>query len=152
MKKIVATLSLVLVLGIPLAISNIQTLYAWFPSLKPAIAHAIDVVTGYVPPTGPKLRVSHECALLDATATQCWSHLKIASLDQQPVTIERVVVNGRPECASDKSFFGLVTLLAAQHINVSNKTIRMGDAYGVGISCDPVSVKITTDHGEWSGG
>ena len=35
------TLTLLLVLGVPLAIANIQTLYAWFPALKPALARAI---------------------------------------------------------------------------------------------------------------
>jgi hypothetical protein len=50
-----------LVLGVPLAIANIRTLYSWFPALKPAVANAIDVVTGYVPPAGPSLKVTHEC-------------------------------------------------------------------------------------------
>jgi hypothetical protein len=149
MKKLGATLTLLLVLGVPLAIANIQTLYAWFPTLKPAIANAIDVVTGYVPPAGPSLRVTHECRYLDPTATQCWKHLKIVSLNDQPVTIEQVIVNGRPECTSNN---GLVMLMAAQFINVSNKTIRTGDAYGVGVSCEPVSVRIVTDKGAWSGG
>lgn len=136
------TLSLVLVLGIPVAISNIQTLHAWFPSLKPAIAHAIDVVTLLCSACWPKVTSEPRVHIARRHSNAVLEPPKILSLDQQPVTIERVVVNGRPECASDKSLSGLVTLLAAQHINVSNKTIRMGDAYGVGIGCDPVSVKI----------
>lgn len=149
MKKLAATITLLLVVGLPLAVSNIQTLYLWFPDLKPALAKAIDVVTGYAPPTGPKLRVSHECQLLDPKATQCWSHLRIVSLNQQPVTIEQVIVNSRPECLLKN---GLVLVVASQHINVSNKTIRTGDAYGVGLSCEPVTVKIVTDKGEWNSG
>jgi hypothetical protein len=152
MKKLGATLTLVLVLGVPLAIANIQTLYSWFPELKPALAHAIDVVTGYVPPTGPSLRVTHECRYLDATATQCWDHLKIVSLNDQPVTIEQVIVNGRPECTSNTGLKGFATLMASQFINVTDKTIRTGDAYGIGVSCEPVGVKIITDKGDWSGG
>jgi hypothetical protein len=150
MKKLGATLTLLLVLGVPLAIANIQTLYSWFPALKPALANAIDVVTGYVPPDGPSLRVTHECRYLDPTATQCWNHLKIVSLNDQPVTIEQVIVNGRPECTTSNN--GLVMLMAAQIINVNDKTIRTGDAYGIGVSCEPVSVKIVTDKGAWSGG
>lgn len=149
MKKFGATLILLLVLGVPLGIANIRTLYSWFPALKPAIAKAIDVVTGYVPPVGPSLRVTHECKQLDPAATQCWNHLKIVSLNDQPVTIEQVIVNGRQECISNN---GLVMLVAAQFINVTNKTIKTGDAYGIGVSCEPVSVKIITDKGPWSGG
>ncbi|UQR63498.1 hypothetical protein LRP30_43505 [Bradyrhizobium sp. C-145] len=121
MKKISATVTLLLLLGIPLAVANIQTLYTWFPALKPAIANAIDVATGYVPPNGPSLRVSHECRYLDPKATQCWSHLKIVSMNEQPITIEQVLVNGRPECVSNN---GLVMLMAAQFINVTEKTIK----------------------------
>lgn len=149
MKKISATGTLLLLLGIPLAVANIQTLYTWFPALKPAIANAIDVATGYVPPTGPSLRVSHECRYLDPKATQCWSHLKIVSMNEQPITIEQVLVNGRTECASNN---GLVMLMAAQFINVTEKTIRTGDAYGIGLSCEPVTLKIVTDKGTWTGG
>ncbi|UWU84905.1 hypothetical protein N2605_00105 [Bradyrhizobium yuanmingense] len=149
MKKISATITLLLLLGIPLAIANIQTLYAWFPALKPALANAIDVATGYVPPTGPSLRVSHECRYLDRKATQCWSHLKIISMNEQPITIEQVVVNGRPGCVLDN---GLVMLMAAQFINVTEKTIKTGDAYGVGLNCEPVTLKIVTDKGTWTGG
>jgi hypothetical protein len=149
MKKFGATITLVLVLGVPLAIANIQTLYSWFPTFKPAVAHAIDVVTGYVPPTGPALRVTHECRYLDPKATQCWDYLKIVSLNDQPVTIEQVIVNGRPECTSSN---GLLMLLAAQFINVTEKTIKTGDAYGIGMSCEPVNIKIVTDKGAWSGG
>jgi hypothetical protein len=149
MKKLVATLTLLLVLGVPLAVSNIQALYSWFPALKPALAHAIDVVTGYVPPTGPSLRVTHECRYLDPKATQCWDHLRIVSLSDQPITIEQVIVNGRPECTSTN---GLVLLIATQVINVTNKTIKTGDAYGVGMNCEPVSVRIITDKGVWSSG
>ncbi len=47
MKKLGATLILLLVLGVPLAIANIQTLYSWFPALKPAL----------VPPKRHRLRV-----------------------------------------------------------------------------------------------
>jgi hypothetical protein len=150
MKKFGATLALLLVLGVPLAIANIQTLYSWFPALKPALADAIDVVTGYVPPAGPSLKVTHECRYLDPKATQCWNHLKIVSLNDQPVTIEQVIVNGRPECTSNNG--GLIMLMAAQFINVTDKTIRTGDAYGIGVSCEPVGVKIITDKGAWSGG
>jgi hypothetical protein len=150
MKKFGATLALLLVLGVPLAVANIQALYAWFPALKPAVAQAIDVVTGYVPPAGPSLNVTHECRYLDAKATQCWDHLKIVSLNDQPVTIEQVIVNGRPECTTNNN--GLVMLMAARFINVTDKTIRTGDAYGIGVSCEPVGVKIITDKGAWSGG
>jgi hypothetical protein len=76
--------------------------------------------------------------------------LKIVSLNDQPVTIEQVIVNGRPECTSSGN--GLVMLMAAQFINVIDKTIRTGDAYGIGVSCEPVGVKIITDKGTWSGG
>ena len=51
MKKIGATVTLIFVLGVPFAIANIQTLYSWFPRLKPAIASTIDFVTGYSPRT-----------------------------------------------------------------------------------------------------
>ncbi|UPK26763.1 hypothetical protein [Bradyrhizobium sp. 195] len=149
MKRISATVTLLLLLGIPLSITNIQALYTWFPSLKPAIANAIDVATGYAPLTGPSLKVSHECRYLDRKATQCWSHLKIVSMNEQPITIEQVVVNGRPECVLDN---GLVMLMAAQFINVTEKTIKTGDAYGVGLSCEPVTLKIVTDKGTWTGG
>ena len=149
MKKITATLSLLLLLGVPLAFANIQALYSWFPSLKPALAHAIDVVTGYVPPTGPSLRVTRECRYLDPKATQCWDHLKIVSLNDQPITIEQVVVNGRPECTSEN---GLVMLVASQFINVTGKNIKTGDAYGIGVNCEPISLKIVTDKGDWTGG
>lgn len=152
MKKISATVTLLLLLGIPLAIANIRTLYSWFPALKPAIANAIDVATGYVPPTGPSLRVTHECRYLDRKATQCWDHLKIVSTNEEPVTIEKIVVNGRPECVPTDGLAGFATVLAAQFINVSNTTIKTGDAYGVGIGCEPVNVKIVTDKGTWSGG
>src|SRR5438309_367783 len=80
-----APLTLLLVLGVPLAIANIRTLYSWFPALKPAVANAIDVVTGYVPPAGPSLKVTHECRYLDRAATQCWDHLKIVSLNDEPI-------------------------------------------------------------------
>lgn len=149
MKKFSATLILLLLLGIPLALANIQTLYSWFPALKPALAKAIDVVTGYVPPTEPSLRVTHECRYLNQTATQCWSHLKIVSMNEQPITIQQIIVNGRPECITDN---GLVMLLAARFINVTDTTIKTGDAYGIGVSCEPVRVKIVTDKGTWTGG
>jgi hypothetical protein len=149
MKKLGAMFILLLVLGVPLTITNIQTLYSWFPSLKPAIVNAIDGLTGHVAPAGPSLRVTHECKYLDPTATQCWNHLRIVSLNDQPITIDQVIVNGRPECISTN---GLVTLIAAQIINVTNKTIKTGDAYGVGISCEPVSLKIVTDKGAWNAG
>jgi hypothetical protein len=149
MKKLGATLILLLVIGIPLAIANIQTLYSWFPALKPAVANAIDVVTGYVPPSGPSFKVTRECIYLDPKATQCWDHLKIVSVNDQPITIEQVLINGRSECILNN---GLVTLMAAQFINVTNKIIRTGDAYGVGLGCEPVSVKILTDKGAWTGG
>ncbi|MCK1298370.1 hypothetical protein IVB33_38995 [Bradyrhizobium sp. 24] len=149
MKKISATLTLLLLLGIPLAIANIQTLYAWFPALKPALANAIDIATGYVPPTGPSLRVTHECRYLDPKATQCWSHLRIVSMNDQPITVEQVLVNGRPECISNN---GLAMLMAAQFINMTDKTIKTGDAYGIGLSCEPVTLKIVTDKGNWTGG
>jgi hypothetical protein len=152
MKKFGATLILLLMLGVPLAVANIQTLYSWFPALKPAIADVIDVITGYVPPAGPSLRVTHECRYLDPTATQCWSHLKIVSLNDQPVTIEQVVVNDRPECTAITGLQGFATIMATPFINVSNKTIKTGDAYGIGVSCEPVSVKIVTDKGAWSSG
>jgi hypothetical protein len=152
MKKVGATLTLLLVLGVPLAIANIQTLYSWFPALKPALANAIDVVTGYVPPTGPSLRVTHECRYLDPSATQCWSHLRITSLNDLPVTIQQVVVNGRSECTPNTGFQAIVLLMASQIINVRDKTLNKGDAYGVGVSCEPVDVKIVTDKGTWSGG
>jgi hypothetical protein len=35
MKKVGATLTMLLVLGVPLAIGNIQTLYSWFRRLSP---------------------------------------------------------------------------------------------------------------------
>jgi hypothetical protein len=153
MNKLVATLSLLLVIGVPLAIHNIQTLYAWFPGLKPALANAIDVVTGYVPPSGPSLRVTHECRYLDPSASECWKYLKIVSLNEQPVTIQDVIVNGRKECTADRGLLqGLATIMAAQFINVSNKTIKKGDAYGVGVTCEPVDVAIVTDKGAWKGG
>jgi len=140
-------------LGVPLAIANIQTLYAWFPGLKPVLANAIDVVTGYVPPTEPSLRVTHECRYLDPSATQCWRYLKIVSLNDESITIEKVVVNGREECTSIAAdFLGLTTLMASQFINVKNKTLNKGDTYGVGVSCEPVDVEIVTDKGTWSGG
>ena len=87
MKKVGATLTLLLVLGVPFAIANRQTLYSWFPALKPALAGAIDAAAGYVPTNEPSLRVTHECRYLDPTATQCWSHLKIVSLNDEPITI-----------------------------------------------------------------
>jgi hypothetical protein len=150
MKKFGATLTLLLVLGVPFAIANIQTLYSWFPALKPALADAIDVATGYVPPTGPKLRVTHECRYLAPDATQCWSHLRIVSLHDEPLTIEQAVVNDRPECTAIAGLQGLATVMAAQYINVRNKTIKTGDTYGIGVSCEPVSVKIITDKGTWT--
>ncbi|WLC16302.1 hypothetical protein [Bradyrhizobium diazoefficiens] len=152
MKKIAAMLTLLSVLGIPLALFNIQTLYSWFPALRPAVANAIDVVTGYVPPKGPSLRVTHECKYLDRKATQCWSHLKIVSMNEQPITIEQIIVNGRPECVPNDGVANFAMLLAAQFINVTNTTIKTGDAYGVGVSCEPVTVKIVTDKGTWTGG
>ena len=152
MKKISATATLLLLLGIPFAIANIQTLYVWFPALKPALANAIDVATGYVPPMGPSLKVSHECRYLERKATQCWSHLKIVSMNEQPITIEQVLVNGRPECVPNDGVANFALLLAAQFINVTNTTIRTGDAYGIGVSCEPVTVKIITDKGTWTGG
>lgn len=151
MKKISATMTLLLLLGIPLAIANIQTLYSWFPALKPAIANAIDVATGYVPPTGPSLRVSHGCRFLDPKATQCWSHLKIVSTNEQSITIEQVLVNGRPECVPTDGVANFATALASRFINVDNKTIKTGDTYGIGVSCEPVTVKIVTDRGTWTG-
>jgi hypothetical protein len=150
MKKVGATLTILLVLGVPLAIANIQTLYSWFPALKPAVANAIDVVTGYVPPTGPSLRVTHECRYLDPSATQCWNHLKIISMNDLSVTIEQVIVNGRSECSTGLQ--AIVMLMASQFMNVTDKTLSKGDAYGVGVSCEPVDVKIVTDKGTWSGG
>jgi hypothetical protein len=121
------------------------------PGLKPAVANAIDLVTGYVPPAEPSLRVTHECRYLDPAATQCWSHLKIVSLNEDPITIERVVVNGGEDCTSG-GFQPFFTLMAALFINVNNKTLNQGDAFGIGLSCEPVDVKIVTDKGTWSGG
>lgn len=152
MKKFTATLTLLLLLGIPLALSNIQTLYSWFPALKPALANVIDVVTGYAPPKGPSLKVTHECRYLDRKATQCWDHLKIVSMNEEPVTIEQIIVNGRPECVPNDGVANFAMLLAAKLINVTNTTIKTGDAYGVGVSCEPVTVKIVTDKGTWTGG
>jgi hypothetical protein len=152
MKKISATVTLLLLLGIPLAIANIQTLYTWFPALKPALANAIDAATGYVPPTGPSFRVSHECRYLDRKATQCWNHLKIVSMNNQPITIEQVLVNGRPECVPSDGVANFATALAGRFINVNNTTIKTGDTYGIGVSCEPVTVKIVTDKGTWTGG
>jgi hypothetical protein len=149
MKKVGATLTMLLVLGVPFAIGNIQTLYSWFPALKPAVANAVDVVTGYVPPAGPSLRVTHECRYLDPSATQCWNHLKIISMNDLPVTVEQVIVNGRAECTSVQD---LVLFIASRFINVTEKTIKKGDAFSVGVSCEPVDVKIVTDKGTWSGG
>jgi hypothetical protein len=78
--------------------------------------------------------------------------LKIVSLNDEPITIERVIVNGRAECTSDTGIQAFATLMASQFINVSDKTIKTGDAYGIGVSCEPVNVKIVTDKGSWSGG
>ncbi|MDA9448709.1 hypothetical protein XI04_09010 [Bradyrhizobium sp. CCBAU 11430] len=78
--------------------------------------------------------------------------MKIVSITEQPVTIEKVVVNGRPECVPDDGVANFAMLLAAQFINVTNRTIKTGDAYGIGLRCEPVSVKIVTDKGTWTGG
>jgi hypothetical protein len=148
MKKIGATLTLLLFLGLLYALANRQILNSWFP----ALANAIDAAAGYVPTAEPSLRVTHECRYLDATATQCWSHLRIVSLNDDPITIEKVVVNGRAECTSGRSFQAITLLMASQFINVKDKTLNKGDAYGVGVSCEPVDVEIVTDKGTWSGG
>jgi hypothetical protein len=152
MKKLTTTLILILVLGLPFAISNIETLYAWFPGLKPLLADAIDVVTGYTGPSGPSFKVTHECQYLDSKATQCWNFLRIVSLNDEPVTINEVTVNGRKECTPDNGLQALAMLMASSFINVSNTTIKKGDSYAVGVSCEPVDAKIVTDKGTWSGG
>lgn len=77
--------------------------------------------------------------------------LEIVSLNAQPITIDQVLVNGRPECVPDDGVAGFAMLLAAQFINVTNTTINTGDAYGIGVSCEPVTVKIVTDKGTWTG-
>jgi hypothetical protein len=100
--------------------------------------------------SGLDFEVSHECDYLDPKATQCWSHLKIVSLNDGPVTIKEVIVNGRKECTPETN--GLVLLLASRLINVSKMTIQKGDAYGVGIACEPVDAEIVTDRGTWTGG
>lgn len=104
------------------------------------------------PPEEVDFEVSHECQYLDPQATQCWSHLKIVSLNDEPVTIKEVTVNGRKECTPDNGLQALAFLMASRFINVSNKTIRKGDAYGIGITCEPVDVEIVTDKGTWAGG
>ena len=87
--------------------------------------------------------------------TECWNYLKIVSLNEQPVTIQDVIVNGRKECTADRTPLGLgplVQVMAAQFINVSNTTLKKGDAYGAGVSCEPVDAMIVTDKGTWKGG
>ena len=113
---------------------------------------ALAAVLGWSSEAGPAFKVSHECRYLDPSATQCWNHLKIISMNDQPVTIERVVVNGRSECTAGADFLGLAKLMASQFINVNEKTLNKGDAYGVGMSCEPVDVQIETNRGTWRGG
>ena len=48
---------------------------------------------------------------------------------------------------------GLFMEMAAQFINVTNKTIKTGDAYGVEMSYEPVTLRIVADKGVlWSSG
>jgi len=60
MKKLFATLTLMLVLGVPFATANIESLHLWFPALKPALSKAIDLVTGYTPAPGPSFKVDYK--------------------------------------------------------------------------------------------
>jgi hypothetical protein len=78
--------------------------------------------------------------------------LRIISLNDLPVTIEQVVVNGRSACTSDTGLQAIALLMASQFVNVKEKILSKGDAYGVGVSCEPVDVKIVTDKGTWNGG
>jgi hypothetical protein len=125
---------LVLSVGIPMAGAAI-----YFISSSPLAA-------------GPEFELTHECRYLDPKATQCWSHLKIVSLNDEAVTIKKVTVNGRKDCTPDDGIQAFETLMASQFINVTKKTIQKGDAYGVGLTCEPVDVEIETDKGIWTGG
>lgn len=102
--------------------------------------------------SGPDFKVTHECMYLDPTATQCWNYLKIISLNDQPITIKDVIVNERKECTPDSGIQAFATLMASQYMNVNNKTIKKGDAYALGVTCEPVDVQIITDKGNWNGG
>lgn len=145
MKKFVATLTLLLVLGVPVAVANIQTLYSWFPALKPALAHAIDVVTGYVPSSGPDFKVRHRVREVEAgcrynpTGMKClqYDHASVASVSIQsansyPILLKEVVINEKEQCSVKP-----------------NTTLTLGDTYDVALNfCDPIKIRIVTDHGD----
>jgi hypothetical protein len=76
--------------------------------------------------SGPEFKVTHECMYLDPTARQCWDYLRIVSLNDEPVTIKEVVVNGGKECTPDSGVQAFAMLMASQYINVNIKTIKKG--------------------------
>jgi hypothetical protein len=177
MKKFGATLTLLLVLGVPLAIANIRTLYSWFPALKPAIANAIDVVTGYVPPSGPslvsrgpKFKVEYR-SYAEERQIQCGRNicptepvgvmrLTIQSMNDDPIQVKDVVVNENADCTADplpklraaqKAAGGdveaLDRIIARETPRVA--TMKFGDKTTVRyLDCDPIRVRIITDRGE----
>lgn len=160
MRKIVTTLTLLLVLGVPFAIANIQTLYAWFPALKPALAHTIDVVTGYVPPSGPSLRLKMKVWWTrDSEAGQ---RLHIQSRDDRDFTVTDVVVNNKRECtlidrmkgqttnassAGAKQVDALVVAVAKAMAPPPPWKFTLGDEHQTVYTCDPVKVDVQTDLG-----
>lgn len=145
MKKFGATLTLLLVLGVPLAIANIRTLYSWFPALKPAVANAIDVVTGYVPPAGPsqgpKFKVEYGYFMIpafDCPGGRCQQpqtrRLKVQSLNEQSIPIKGLIVNDRAECTFVDGLKGAA--------------MKFGDVSYALVLCEPVRVRIVTEQGE----
>jgi hypothetical protein len=96
----------------------------------PLAGAALYFLTSEPSAAGPEFEVSNECKYLAPDATQCWRHLRIVSLNDDPITIKDVVVNGRKECTPDIGAQGFAALSASRLINVTNKTIKKGDAYG----------------------
>jgi hypothetical protein len=100
---------------------------------------------------GPNFKVRHAINQVQAGCTpgynpsgiQCLQHdyvsrerLIIQSTNDYPVLLREIVVNEKPQCSVKP-----------------NQSLTLGDTYDImlgvgGIPCDPLKIRIVTDHGE----
>jgi len=107
--------------------------------------------------SGPEFKVEYgyfRVPALDCTGGRCQpptaKRLKVQSMDREPISINDVVVNDRPECTDPNKMgaAGLVLALVAPAVGIKGKTMSFGDVGYVLSPCEPVTVRIETDKGE----
>jgi len=107
--------------------------------------------------SGPEFKVEYgyfRVPALDCTGGRCQpptaKRLKVQSMDREPISINDVVVNDRPECPDPNKMgaAGLVLALVAPAVGIKGKTMSFGDVGYVLSPCEPVTVRVETDKGE----